>query len=220
MSEHHETAEHAEVAEHARPARAGDEKPEVASRPVPPQHPSRQSLVVKPRSSGGPLFVIGAIASAAAGFAVVFTTGLGRSPDVDPLDARAVAKAPKVDATRTIEPPQEAAPTREPPRFFVPAGDDQLGDAGPAPLDERPRSRFAATPAALEDPATSDAASDVPPAGSSRFADAEPRANPIDAAHEPAPLFVPAGDESPVAEDAQPAASEQSHVAEEEKKTG
>ena len=69
------------MSKHAEPPRA-EEGPTDADRATVtgrPEPRSRQSLVVKPRSSNGPFLVIGAIASAVAGFGLVFMTGLGRS---------------------------------------------------------------------------------------------------------------------------------------------
>jgi len=175
------------MSEHAESASASDEKPTATNRPVPP--PSRQSLVVKPRASNGPLLVCGAIASAAAGFAVVFASGLGRTN-------------------------QDVA-AESSPRFFAPAATDQAAKIEPVPL-ERPRpGRFEATPAAVEAVAD-DTAPAAAPAGFSRFSDVasdplpETAAEPVaqtesaegdgvaEAADEPGPLLIaPEGREGP-----------------------
>lgn len=129
------------MSEHAESAPASEDTSAVEARHVPP--PSRQSLVVKRGSSNGPLFVCGAIASAAAGFAVVFASGLGRTnPD--------------------------AAPESSPPRFFEPAATDQAVQIEPVPLERPGHRRFAAAPVedVVDDPAPKTA-----PAGFSNFSE-------------------------------------------------
>jgi uncharacterized repeat protein (TIGR01451 family) len=144
------------------------------------ERPSRQDLVVQPRSSSLPV-LIGAAACGLVGFGLVWALGIGRSRPVGPdgaaQDAPAFAATPEVE----MSPAEPAA---------FPLGDDPI-DALPPP--DRWQSRGAApvadryaTAASLESPApvTMVAAEERPGA---RYATADvPAADPSETADEPA----------------------------------
>lgn len=155
------------MCEDAESATASDDTSKAAARSVPP--PSRQSLVVKRGSSKGPLFVCGAIASAAAGFVVVFASGLGRTtPD--------------------------AAPESSPPRFFEPVATDRAVPIEPVPLERPGERRFAAAPV---EHVADDSAPKTSPAAFSNFSAVDSETVPQAAAEPAVPSGSPdAGDVS------------------------
>jgi uncharacterized repeat protein (TIGR01451 family) len=158
----------------------------------PSSRPSRQQLVVPPRSSPWPL-AVGAIASAAAGFGLVLFLGIGRGrpqPDATPLPPAAMAET-AADSHPPATLAHDAAPA--PPGLLPPADDlvppasdrwSPRGESKPAPVEpasgDRYADRYPARPVSHDE---SPAADPVPV---SRFS--SPDLPPPPAADEPADL--------------------------------
>jgi len=190
--------------------------------------PSRQDLVIPPRTSSWPV-AIGVVASAAAGFGLVLFLGIGRSRPVDEQAAPgAAAVAASADPAATeldamqgppeeprrlppIEPAAHGASDRWSPRG---EGDEGSVDVAGERYATRTVSHDASSPAEL--------AAGQPPRSMSRFSSpdlppaAEPPAAAPPAADDPAPATatepadmssppLPATAPSPVAEPAPPA---------------
>ncbi|MFM8414150.1 MAG: hypothetical protein ACKOCX_05440 [Planctomycetota bacterium] len=181
----------------------------------PPARPSRQQLVVPPKQSAWPV-ALGAVASAAAGFGLVFFLGIGRHAA---RDDHAVAARP-AEAIVADEPagalaleagdaepgllPDQAA-DRTPPAVdrWSPRGGIEPSPAGERPAD-RYADRYPARPVSHDD-APEDADGEAEPARLSRFS--SPDLPPLsDAAERPVAAEVDASE--PVAADPEPQALE------------
>lgn len=141
--------------------------PSPETEPAPPR-PSRQALVQPPPSTS-PTLILGALACAAAGFAVVWVLGIGGRPRVvpSPDGSVAVVEAPLTDVPEqhvaVSEPAAPATTPPDPPRFFVPPENLNASAEPPAGAEVHGKeSRFSAQPVALET-APEDAAAEPPP---------------------------------------------------------
>jgi uncharacterized repeat protein (TIGR01451 family) len=132
-----------------------------------PDRPSRQDLVVPPRSSKLPI-ILGACGCACAGFGLVWGLGIGRvrpapeSPGMLATTDDATAQAVPTDGWRAPAPEPEPAATPSTDRYAQRVSLDEVdaGEVVPAAAEGRPLSRFAA---AAQDPLPAAGAATEPP---------------------------------------------------------
>jgi uncharacterized repeat protein (TIGR01451 family) len=173
--------------------------------------PSRQDLVIPPRHSSWPV-AAGVVASALAGFGLVFFLGIGRSrpatPPADSAPAVAVASVdPAVQQTAALDPadaPPALLPPLDPGATAPPAERwPPRGDRGEEDAAENPADRYATRPVSHEDLPPVAPATEQPPRSLSRFSSADlppPEEPPAD----PAGRSTGPADQDPI--DAEPAA--------------
>jgi len=182
--------------------------------------PSRQDLVIPPRSSSWPV-AAGVLASAAAGFGLVFFLGIGRNRPVDERTSpNAVAFAAAADtagaesvagqglpAEPGLLPPADPASGGPPGRWSPRGGDD--GDSVDMAGD-----RYATRPASHDASSLGEVAAPQPPRVMSRFSspDLPPAAEPPAATGDPLPssptsAAEPATVDAPAAPLAEPVAA-------------
>ncbi|NDC62395.1 MAG: DUF11 domain-containing protein [Planctomycetia bacterium] len=177
--------------------------------------PSRQSLIVPPPQSNAPI-ILGSIASACAGFGLVWALGIGRSAAdsaLQPADATgtvaAWAAAPTLstDAARAVERPGHA-PIGDADHAASPAV-DPFPPAAAAPQEEMPQldeggGRYPTRRASFDSPETPGYSE--PPVRLSRFS--EPQRQPLDVVDPGSATIGPssgsAADPAPVDEPVEP----------------
>jgi len=150
--------------------------------------PSRQDLVVPPRASSWPV-AAGAVASAAAGFALVLFLGIGRSRPGDEAPAPA---ADEVAIEAPLAEPQRL-PAAEPPDALPADRWAARGDLD-KPVADVAGDRYATRPVSHDASALGELASEKPPRSLSRFSspDLPPAVESPGAADEPGSVGLPA----------------------------